>query len=73
MRPRRIPGRCALPRTCADEPQVLFADPVGSRAYGAIGSLRLGSAATALLRGAACPVMVVPRVATGPRDGRSAA
>ena len=34
---------------------------VGSRGYGPVGAVLIGSATTALARGAACPILVTPR------------
>ena len=44
-----------------DESRDLDLLVVGSRGYGPLGSVLLGSASTALARGAACPVLVTPR------------
>lgn len=38
---------------------------VGSRGYGPVGSVLLGSVATKLMREASCPVMIVPRSKSG--------
>ncbi|HKE77960.1 MAG TPA: universal stress protein [Solirubrobacteraceae bacterium] len=45
----------------AEESQKLGLLVVGSRGYGPIGSVFVGSVATRLLRSSSCPVMVVPR------------
>lgn len=42
---------------------------LGSRGYGHIGSVLLGSVSRALVRSAACPVVVLPRGAAGPSSG----
>lgn len=46
---------------------------LGSRAYGPVGALLLGSVSTQVLQSSSCPVLVVPRGATVEADGHELA
>ena len=62
LRRRTLNGRTAeaLTEACQDDVDLLV---VGSRGYGTVERVLLGSTSTAVIRTATCPVLVVPRAA----------
>lgn len=66
MRPGSVEASAQIVDGYADDELALLSDEVdlvvcGSRGYGPLNSVLLGSVSTGMLRKARCPVLVVPR------------